>query len=156
MVIGGNRVIPLARNTNGFNLYYLPANENKLSSVASLELLDKAANGFYTVTVSGANGETLTSEVVKTGGSFTCDAAASGVTNWLVAYDDGTIETFSGSTIRLTNITSRVYVSPKQGEPRSHSVTFKVLLDGVWQEVGSLPYYYYTCLLYTSPSPRDS
>lgn len=143
--IGGKRVIPLARNTNGFNLYYLPANEIKLSSVASLELLDKAANGFYTVTVSGANGKTLASEVVKTGGSFTYDAATSGVTNWLVAYDDGTIETIetiADSTIQLTNITSTVHVSPYRGNVGSHSVTFKVLLDGVWQEVASLPYYY--------------
>lgn len=140
--IGGNRVIPLARNTNGFNLYYLPANEQEFSSKTSPELLDKVANGFYTVTVSGPSGETLASEIVKTGGSFTYDASDSGVTSWLVAYDDGTIQTIEGSAIRLTDITSTANVSPYRGNADRHSVTFKVLLDGVWQEVGSLPYYY--------------
>ncbi len=142
VVIGENRVIPLARNTNGFNLYYLPANENELKSVASPEKLDKAANGFYTVTVSGLGGEELRSELVLSGGSFTYNASASGVTSWLAAYDNGTIQTINGSTIDLSDITSTVHVSPKQGDPDSHSVTFKVMIDGQWQEVGSLPYYY--------------
>ena len=143
--IDGQQVLPLSRNDShaGYNLYYLPVNTAQINGIASPESLDKAANGFYTVTVCGNSGEVLWSELVPAGGDFTYNASDSGVTNWLVAYDNGTTQTIEDSSvITLDNITSAVRVSPKRGDAGSHSVTFKVMLDGQWQEVGSLPYYY--------------
>ena len=139
------KILPLSRNADhaGYNLYYLPANTAQIRGVASSESLDKTANAFYTVKVFDAQGQLLTKKVVKTGGSFNYDAAASGITSWLVSYGDGRTETVS--TINLSNITSTVTVSPRAdtaGDPGSHSVTFKVMIDSQWQTVGSLPYYY--------------
>lgn len=144
---GTRKIMPLSRNSDhaGYNLYYLPANTAKISGVASAESLDKAANGFYTVTVSDSMGNVIKkSEPILTGGTFTCDVSGTGVTEWLAAYDEGKTETIESSdgTITLNNITSTVHVSPKRGDSGNNSVTFKVMIDGVWQEVGSLPYYF--------------
>ncbi|MDD5907689.1 MAG: fibro-slime domain-containing protein [Clostridia bacterium] len=140
------KILPLSRNADhaGYNLYYLPANTAQIKGVASSESLDKTANAFYTVKVFDAQGQLLTKKVVKTGGSFTYDATESGITNWLVSYGSGSTANISGSTIILDSITSTVIVSPKQSDVKelSHSVTFKVMIDGQWQTVGSLPYYY--------------
>ena len=142
----GKKILPLSRNSDhaGYNLYYIPNNTAQINGVTSSENLDKTANGFYTVKVYDGNAVLLTSKVVKTGGSFTYDATASGITSWLVSYGDNSMKTVSGSTIELSNITSTVTVSPKQNSAGelSHSVTFKVMIDGQWQTVGSLPYYY--------------
>lgn len=144
VTIDGRRVLPLSRNDShaGYNLYYLPANQAQIHGVISPENLDKAANGFYTVTVYDSKGTILNSEIVKTGGSFTYTASETPANGWLVAYGNGSTGAISGNTISISNITTSVTVSPKQGEAGSHSVTFKVMVDGQWQEVGSLPYYY--------------
>ena len=140
-------VIPLSRNTNGYNLYYLPANADKISN-KSLEGLDTAANSFYTVTVVDDKGKTLEHKFVLSGGEFTYTVPEdSTVKSWLVAYANGSHKTVSAETgeIKLENITSAVQISPAQDSADTvvgHSVTFKVLIDGAWQEVGSLPYYY--------------
>ena len=140
----GEKILPLSRNGDhaGYNLYYLPANTDKISAVASPDNLDTTANAFYTVKVYDRNGVLLTSEVVKTGDNFTYNVAEAPANGWLVSYGDGRTETVS--TINLSNITSTVTVSPKQNSAGelSHSVTFKVMIDGQWQTVGSLPYYY--------------
>ena len=141
----GTKILPLSRNTDhaGYNLYYLPKNTNKISNVPSPESLDKAANGFYTVKVFDAQGEEITSDLVFTGGSFTYDASASDVTSWLVARDGGVVETESGSQIVVNDVTTPVTISPNPGvDAGSHSVTFKVMIDGEWKTVGSLPYYF--------------
>lgn len=137
-------ILPLSRNTDhaGYNLYYLPANAAKIGGVASPEALDKTANGFYTVTVYDAKGTILNSEIVKTGGSFTYTASETPENGWLVAYGNGSTGEISDKAISISNITTSVTISPKQGEAGRHSVTFKVMIDGQWQEVGSLPYYY--------------
>ena len=144
VLVDEQKILPLSRNNDhaGYNLYYLPNNAAQIKGVASPERLDKTANGFYTVKVYNAQGVLLTSGIVKTGGSFTYDATASGITDWLVAYGSGNTETISGSSITINNITSTVTISPKQGDVGSHSVTFKVMIDGQWKTVGSLPYYY--------------
>lgn len=140
-------VIPLAINKNGYNLYYLPANTGEFQG-KSLDELDKAANSFYTVTVVDGEGKTLKSELVLSGGEFTYTVPEdSTVESWLVAYADGNhnVVPAEGGTITLENITSAVQISPAQDiedDVVGHSVTFKVLIDGAWQEVGSLPYYY--------------
>lgn len=140
-------VIPLAINKNGYNLYYLPANTASFQG-KSLDELDKAANSFYTVTVVDDKGKTLKSELVLSGGEFTYTVPEdSTVESWLVAYANGSHEKVSAETgeIKLENITSAVQISPAQDiedDVVGHSVTFKVLIDGAWQEVGSLPYYY--------------
>lgn len=140
-------VIPLAINKNGYNLYYLPANTGKLDGV-SLDKLDKAANSFYTVTVVDGKSDTPQTSLVLSGGSFTYTVPVdSEVEQWLVAYANGTNNTVSADAdgkIKLTNITSAVQISPAQISEGvvGRSVTFKVLIDGTWQEVGSLPYYY--------------
>ncbi|MGM9608116.1 MAG: fibro-slime domain-containing protein [Oscillospiraceae bacterium] len=142
--IGGQKVIPLSRNGAhpGFNVYYLPANTGTFSGKTQ-DGLDKTANGFYTVKVYDTQGELLTSEVVETGGSFTYDASESGVASWLVVYGSGNAGTVTGNTITLNSITSTVMISPQGDETAgSHSVTFKVMIDGQWQTVGTLPYYY--------------
>ena len=143
----GYRVIPLAINKNGYNLYYLPANTGEFQG-KSLDELNKAANSFYTVTVVDSDGKTLKSELVLSGEGFTYTVPEdSTVGSWLVAYANGSPETVSAvyGEIKLENITSAVQISPAQeGEDTvvGHSVTFKVLIDGAWQEVGSLLYYY--------------
>ncbi|MGN0798848.1 MAG: fibro-slime domain-containing protein [Christensenellales bacterium] len=143
--VDGKKILPLSRNNDhaGYNLYYLPGNAAQINGVSSPEKLDKTANSFYTVKVYDAQGKLLTSEIIKTGGSFTYDAAESGVTEWIVAYGNGSTGTISGNNINLSDITSTVTISPKAGDAGSHSVTFKVLVDGQWKTVGSLPYYYY-------------
>ncbi|MDD6502328.1 MAG: hypothetical protein PUF46_02230, partial [Oscillospiraceae bacterium] len=141
----GTKILPLSVNGDhaGYNIYYLPNNSKNISAITSPDSLDKSANGFYTVTVYDAQGIVLTkSDPIFTGGSFTYDASANGTTNWLVAYGSGSTSTVTGSTITLSNITSTVTVSPSRGTTTSHSVTFKVMIDGQWQTVGSLPYYY--------------
>ena len=144
----GYSVIPLAINKNGYNLYYLPANTKDDLKVESPEDLDKAANSFYTVTVVDSDGKTLKSELVLSGGEFTYTVPEdSTVESWLVAYANGSHATVSAETgeITLENITSAVQISPAQDSEDTvvgHSVTFKVLIDGAWQEVGSLTYYY--------------
>lgn len=142
--LDGKSIVPLSRNGAhpGYNLYYLPGNTELISNVG-LDSLDKGVNGFYTVKVYDAQGALLASDVVLTGGSFTYDADGSSVTGWLVAYGDGRTETVNGSSITLNSITSPVTVSPQpEGAVGSHSVTFKVMVDGQWETVGSLPYYY--------------
>ena len=140
------RVIPLAINKNGYNLYYLPANTRDDLQGVSLDQLDKAANSFYTVTVVDGEGNTRKTELVLSGGEFTYTDRE--VEKWLVAYADGkhdTVHADESGNIVLTGITSAVQISPAQdGEDTvvGHSVTFKVLIDDTWQEVGSLPYYY--------------
>ena len=136
-------VIPLSINKNGYNLYYLPANESKIDN-KSLGELDTAANSFYTVTVTDDKGKTLASELVLNGGDITLSVSNG---NWLVAYADGNhrVVPVENGEITLTGITSAVQISPAQNiedEVVGHSVTFKVRIDGAWQEVGSLPYYY--------------
>lgn len=141
----GKKILPLSRNTDhaGYNLYYLPKNTGKIGGVSSPEKLDKTANGFYTVKVFDAQGLEVTSDLVFTGESFEYDAAETGVTSWLVARVDAPVETIEGSTIQIENITTPVTVSPNPGgDVGSHSVTFKVMIDGQWKTVGSLPYYY--------------
>ena len=142
----GQNVIPLSRNDGhpGYNVYYLPENTEIINN-ASLDNLDRTKNGFYTVKVYNAEGVLLTSEIVKTGGSFTYDATNSGVTDWLVARVGGTVENVSSAPITITDITSPVTISPNPNpgvDAGSHGVTFKVMIDGEWKTVGSLPYYY--------------
>ena len=140
-------MIPLAINKNGYNLYYLPANTGEFQG-KSLDELNKAANSFYTVTVVDDKGKTLKSELVLSGGGFTYTVPEdSTVESWLVAYANGKPEfvTAVNGEIKLENVTSAVQISPAQDiedDVVGHSVTFKVLIDGAWQEVGSLPYYY--------------
>ena len=141
----GTRILPLSRNTDhaGYNLYYLPNNAAKIGGVSSPEGLDKTANSFYTVKVFDAQGALVKSSVVLTGGSFEYDASAIEVENWFVVYGDGSTGKISGSTIALSNITTSVILSPDNGGTAgSHGVTFKVMIDGQWKTVGSLPYYY--------------
>lgn len=142
--IDGNRVIPLARNKSGFNLYYLPANTSWFAGTASSDALDKEANGFYTVKIYDALGRPLISETVRRGSRFTYDAAELGVTSWLAAYGNGTTQALASTSIIIENITSSVIVSPapKNSGVGSHSVTFKVMIAGEWKTVGSLPYYF--------------
>ena len=142
--VDGKKILPLSRNTDhaGYNLYYLPGNAAQINGVSSPEDLDKAANGFYTIKVYDAKGVLLTSEVVLTGSGFSYTDESGNITAWLVAYGNGTTAVAEGSSFTLSNITSPVTVSPKAGEAGSHSVTFKVLVDGQWKTVGSLPYYY--------------
>ena len=143
--IDGKKALPLSRNGEhaGYNLYYLPKNIAQINGVASPESLDKTANGFYTVKVYDGQGVLLTSATVFTGGNFSYDATASGVTDWLLAYGSGSTTVLSGTSIDLENISSPVVISPRLTENAgSHSVTFKVMIDGQWQTVGSLPYYY--------------
>lgn len=139
---GTAKVIPLSRNNShpGYNLYYLPKNDAIISNKNEGNL-DKTANGFYTVKVFDAQGTALTSKVVPTGGSFTYEV--SDVDSWLAAYGNGTTEIVQGPSISLSNITAPVILSPASGtNVGSHSVTFKVMVDGQWTEAGSLPYYY--------------
>ncbi|MCI7019473.1 MAG: fibro-slime domain-containing protein [Clostridiales bacterium] len=141
----GTKILPLSRNPDhaGYNLYYLPNNNATIGATASPENLDKTANGFYTVKVFDAQGEEITSDLVFTGGSFTYDASASDVTSWLVARVGGTVEAVSGSQIVVNDVTTPVTISPNPGiDAGNHSVTFKVMIDGEWKTVGSLPYYY--------------
>ena len=143
----GTKILPLSRNGDhaGYNLYYLPNNSQAISNISSPDGLNKSANGFYTVKVYDAQGALITSEIVKTGSSFSYDTTDSGVTNWLVAYSSGSTGTISGSSIAIDNITSAVVISPQRqvtDNTVSHSVTFKVMIDGQWQTVGALPYYY--------------
>lgn len=141
--VEGQSIVPLSRNAYhpGYNLYYLPGNAGLISN-AGLDGLDKSANGFYTVTVYGTQGELLEEAVVRAGGSFTYDASQSGVTEWVAAYGGRTGEII-GSEISIT-VTDTTTITPKQTENTrvDHSVVFKVCIDGTWQEVGSLPYYY--------------
>lgn len=137
-------IVPLSRNAYhpGYNLYYLPGNTESISN-KGLDNLDKSANGFYTVTVYGTQGKLLKEAVVRAGGSFTYDASDSGVTEWLVTYGGGRTAPISGKQISIT-VNDTTMITPKQaGDTRvDHSVVFKVCIDGTWQEVGSLPYYY--------------
>ena len=142
--IGGKQVIPLSRNAEhaGFNLYYLPSNAETRSGVASPDTL-KAGNEFFTVKVFDTAGNAVDVKYVLTGGNYTY--TSDGTTNsWIVAYGNGTTSEITGTTISLTNITSPVTVSPKLlNDTRiSHSVTYKVMIDGQWQTVGTSPYYY--------------
>lgn len=141
--VEGQSIVPLSRNAYhpGYNLYYLPGNGKAITNVG-LEALDKSANGFYTVTVYGMQGELLEEAVVRKGGSFTYDASDSGVTEWVAAYG-GRTEEISGGRISIT-VTDTTTITPKQTEDAQvdHGVVFKVYIDGTWQEVGSLPYYY--------------
>lgn len=142
--IHGQKFIPLSRNVShpGYKVYYLPGNSNDINGI-SLDALDKTSNGFYTVKVYDEQGELLTSKIVKTGGSFSYDAGVAPANGWLVAYGSGSTNIITGSsTITLDNITSTVTISPGRGTTTTHSVTFKVMIDGEWQSVGSLPYYY--------------
>ena len=93
----GEKILPLSRNSDhaGYNLYYIPANTAPIDGRASPNDLNTAANAFYTVKVFDAQGVLLTSEVVKTGGSFNYDATASGVTDWLVSYGSGSTANIS-------------------------------------------------------------
>ena len=141
----GVKILPLSRNTDhaGYNLYYLPGNTSSFGGVASPEKLDKAANGFYTVKVFDSQGELLTSDLVQTGGNFTYNSDEPDTTVWLLAYGSGSTGALTGSTITINNITSAVIVSPQpEGTAAAHRVSFKVMIDGQWQTVGSLPYYY--------------
>ena len=139
-------LLPISRNADqrsGYNLYYLPGNTNNQLS-AHLDSVPMDGSRFYTVSVFDSHGQLLKkSAPILTGGSFTYNASETGVTNWLVCYSSGSTDTYSDSIISLTNITSTVSVSPvREGTAGSHSVTFKVMIDGQWQTVGSLPYYY--------------
>lgn len=141
----GKKILPLSRNADhaGYNLYYLPNNTAQINGVSSPEGLDKTANGFYTVKVFDAQGVPMISSVVLTDKRFEYDASETGVTAWLVVYGDGMIGRITGSRIIIENITSTVTVSPDYGgDAGSRSVTFKVMIDGQWKTVGSLPYYY--------------
>ncbi|MDD6024633.1 MAG: fibro-slime domain-containing protein [Oscillospiraceae bacterium] len=139
-------LLPLARNQNprsGYNIYFLPGN-TKNDLTTTLESVPTTGSDFYTVSIYNANGELLKkSDPILTGGSFTW-GVTDDVTTWLAAYGDGHTETVSVTegTLTLPNITSTVHVSPARGDVNSHSVTFKVLVDGQWKTVGSLPYYY--------------
>lgn len=136
-------IVPLSRNDKhpGYNLYYLPGNSDNISSVA-LDSLDKNANGFYTVKVYDRAGTLLKTHTVLTGGNFTYEPAESDVTDWLVVRG-GSTEMVTGNSVTINNITTPVIISPTpEGEAGSHSVSFKVMVDGQWKTVGSLPYYY--------------
>lgn len=144
---GTTPIVPLSKNDGhpGYNLYYLPNNTDVFSNIASPEALPTAENSFYTVQVYDALGKLLTSEVVQTGGefSYTPPEALAEITSWLAVYGDGHTETIEAPAIRIENITAPVAVSPgKTDTVVYHSVTFKVCIDGQWQTVGSLPYYY--------------
>lgn len=150
--IEGRRVIPLSRNADhpGFNVYYLPNNSVILDAVSSPDALDTENNAFYTVSVYDAQGNWCYDEVVRVNGSFTYNAldneTTRDVTDWLVTYGDGHTETINdSSTITIGSVTGTTTISPLQSEDGmmvNHRVTFKVCVDGQWQEVGSLPYYY--------------
>lgn len=140
----GNRYcIPLSRYTGnpGYDVFYLPANTDTVSGVTSSDELDKAANAFYTVKVYDENGSLLDSGVVPTGGNYTYSGNKT-INNWIASFGDGRVEEIPGNAISLTNITSPVTVSPKQGNVVDKSVTYKVMIDGQWQTVGTSSYYY--------------
>lgn len=138
-------VIPLARNasaSSGYNLYYLPGNTNN-SLAAALDKIDTANSRFYTVKVYDLQGKELQADIVKEGSSFLYTDETGTVFGWLVAYGADRSEIINGSTVSLQNITTPVVISPKQdGDVGSHSVSFKACIDGEWQTVGTLPYYY--------------
>lgn len=149
-------LIPLARNENpksGYNLYFLPGNANNSLS-SKLETIPTGGSDFYTVSIYNAAGTLLEkSDPILTGGGFRWQVTGSDAATWLAAYSDGRTEKVfvTEGTLRLTNITSTVTLSPAKGGEGSHSVTFKVLVDGQWKTVGSLPYYYtssngYACI----------
>ena len=141
----GNRIIPLTKDPNhcGYNLYYLPKNTEIINSAETEEQLDKAENSFYTVMVYDAMAELLNADLVLTGGHFSLPAVDAIAESWIVSYGNGTTETITGNSIELNNITSPVKITPGTGEEVEHSVTFKVMIDGQWQTVGTLPYYYF-------------
>ena len=140
--------IPLARNKNprsGYNIYFIPGNtNNNLSN--TLETIPTVGSDFYTVSIYDASGNLLhkSNPPVRTGRSYTWTVDGSDAASWLAAYSDGHTETVSvtESSLTLSNITSTVTLSPARGDEGSCSVTFKVLVDGQWKTVGSLPYYY--------------
>lgn len=142
----GKRVLPLTKDVShsGYSLFYLPANHNSISKCSNREELDKASNSFYTVKVFDSQGTELTSDFVFTGGVFTYEPQnVEG--SWLVDRGDGTTDVVSDNSVTVNNITSPVRISPynrEYGAAGSRSVTFKVMIDGEWQTVGSLPYYY--------------
>ena len=140
----GTEIVPLSRNDAhpGYNLYYLPGNSNTISNEA-LDNLDKSANGFYTVKVYDEAGTLCQTYTVLTGGSVSVDLV-SGIADWLIVRGSSTeTATASEGVITIDNITTPVIISPKpEGEAGSRSVSFKVMVDGQWETVGSLPYYY--------------
>ena len=142
--IEGRAIVPLSRNDKhpGYNLYYLPGNSEGISNVG-LDSLDKNANGFYTVKVYDGNGTLLETKTVLTGGNVSVNVV-SGIEDWLIVRGSST-ETAKAENggITIHNITTPVILSPKpEGNAGSHSVAFKVMVDGQWKTVGSLPYYY--------------
>lgn len=144
--VNGQRIVPLSRNGDhpGYNLYYLPGNFGEFSNITAPEGLEQylAGGHFYTVKVYDGEGKLLEEQVVRENDSFTYDASASGVTSWRIVSSD-TTETYSGSNIAIEHVTGTTKISPvKGGEAVEHNVTFKVCIDGEWQEVGTLPYYY--------------
>lgn len=143
--IDGKRVIPLSRQSvhNGYNIYFLPNNTDTISSLAAFDAQTLADNAFYTVKVYDASGLLLTEEIVPTGRGFSYDVPQE--QSWLVAYADGTSTVLEATShIKLETVTNTTTISPYQDgtDARSHSVTFKVCIDGQWQVVGTLPYYY--------------
>ncbi|MDD6887626.1 MAG: fibro-slime domain-containing protein, partial [bacterium] len=140
---GGQTVIPLSRHSGhvGYRVYYLPHNAQPITKT-DFAGLPAADNAFYTVRVYDAKGVLLANEIVEKGSSFTYADPSGATTAWLAAYGNGSVAAIDGSSFTLTDIASPVTVSPKAGDTGSHSVTFKVYIDGAWQVVGSLPYYY--------------
>lgn len=140
-------LLPLARNKNpksGYNLYFLPGNENNHLS-ETLETISTSGSDLYTVSIFDSKGKLLEkSDPILTGNDFIWPVTGSDVQTWLAAYGDGHTETVpvTDGSLTLSNITSTVTLSPARGDVGSHSVTFKVLVDGQWKTVGSLPYYY--------------
>ena len=146
--IGGQKVLPLSRtyDHSGYNLYYLPANETAFSGTP-VDSLDKTANGFFTVKLYDGSSQLAYSQVVRSGGSFNYDATSMGVESWIVSrVGRGTWRKDSTTVFDIADIVTPVLIYPVDadaGTAVTKSVTFRVMIDGEWQTVGSLPYFYY-------------
>ncbi len=145
VTIENKKIYPLSRNGNhpGYNLYYIPGNTETTVSKDTPDGLDKAANAFYSVKVYNGTGNQIASGLVFSGNDFGCTVDMPSDTEWLVSFGSGEMKTLFGNEISLTNITSPVRISPKsEGTIVNKSVTYKVMIDGQWQTVGTSPYYY--------------
>ncbi len=145
VTIENKKIYPLSRNGNhpGYNLYYIPGNTETTVSKDTPDGLDKAANAFYSVKVYNGTGNQIASGLVFSGNDFGCTVDMPSDTEWLVSFGSGEMKTLFGNEISLTNIASPVRISPKsEGTIVNKSVTYKVMIDGQWQTVGTSPYYY--------------
>ncbi|MDD6348134.1 MAG: fibro-slime domain-containing protein [Lachnospiraceae bacterium] len=140
----GRRLLPLSRHAEnpGYNLYYLPANTAAIDGIA-LGSVDKSAHGFNHVRTYDAAGVVMDEQLTAPGGTYVYDAQASGVTEWYAIDKNGGSLTLSGTAVTLENVRTPYRIVPRlhAALETGRSVDFKVMKDGVWQTVGSLPYY---------------